>query len=241
MMHGPTPEPAPDPRRRGDDGKAQGLEAWVFDLDNTLYPASCSLFPQIDRRMRQFIGEALRLTGDEALALQKRYYREYGTTLRGLMLVHGIEPDEFLAYVHDIDTTVLSPAPRLAAALAALPGRRIVFTNGSERHALNVLGRLGLTDHFEGIFDIRAAGYIPKPNPESYALMARRHAVTLSLAAMFEDVARNLAPAAAAGMTTVWVREDGQSRWSPPEDPDLSYVHHVTDDLAGWLEDVRRP
>jgi putative hydrolase of the HAD superfamily len=220
------------------------LDAWVFDLDNTLYPASCSLFPQIDLRMRQFIAEALGLSLDDAFRLQKRYYREYGTTLRGLMLAHGIEPDEFLAFVHDIDCGVLEPAPRLELALNALPGRKIVFTNGSERHTLNVLARLGLTACFDGIFDIRAAGYVPKPNVESYLQMARRHAVEPRRAAMFEDIPRNLAPAAQVGMTTVWVCEDGQSRWAPDQGADLSYVHHVTDDLAGWLTDrpdLKRP
>ena len=214
------------------------MEAWVFDLDNTLYPASCSLFPQIDLRMRHFIAEALNISPDDAFVLQKQYYREFGTTLRGLMLRHGIEPTVFLAYVHDIDCSVLAPSPRLDLALGNLPGRKIIFTNGSERHALNVLDRLGLTRHFSAVFDIRAAGYIPKPHAESYARLARRHAVEARRAAMFEDIARNLAPAAQAGMTTVWVCEDGHSRWSTGEPDDLSHVHHVTDDLAGWLAEV---
>lgn len=216
------------------------VNTWVFDLDNTLYPASCSLFPQIDVRMRQFIAEALNLDLDEAFALQKRYYREYGTTLRGLMLVHGMEPAAFLTYVHDIDCSVLPPAPRLVAALAALEGRKLIFTNGSERHALNVLDRLGLSNHFEDIFDIRAADYIPKPNSESYLRLTRRHAVDPRRAAMVEDLARNLVPAAEAGMTTVWVRDQGHSLWASDQNPDLSHVHHITDDLAGWLEQVTR-
>jgi len=214
------------------------VEAWVFDLDNTLYPASCSLFPQIDIRMRQFIATALHLSLDDAFVLQKKYYHHYGTTLRGLMLMHHIEPAEFLAYVHDIDCGVLDPAPRLDAVLGRLPGRKIIYTNGSERHARNVLDRLGLTRHFGDIFDIQAADFIPKPNAESYALMVRRHAVDGKRAAMFEDLPRNLAPAAAIGMTTVLVRENGHSHWTAPEDTDLSHVDHVTDDLAGWLEMV---
>ncbi|HVI52398.1 MAG TPA: pyrimidine 5'-nucleotidase [Candidatus Sulfotelmatobacter sp.] len=216
------------------------LEYWVFDLDNTLYPASCSLFPQIDVRMRQFIAEALKLPLDEAFVLQKRYYHEYGTTLRGLMQAHGIPPAEFLAYVHDIDCSVLEPAPRLAAAVKALPGVKLIYTNGSERHARNVLEHLGMLELFDGIFDIQAADYIPKPNAESYDMMIRRHAVDPRLAAMFEDIPRNLLPAAQAGMTTVLVEdEDGHSHWSGIEGSNeaaLAHVHHVTDDLAGWLE-----
>jgi putative hydrolase of the HAD superfamily len=211
------------------------VDTWVFDLDNTLYPASSSLFPQIDVRMRQFIAEALHLDLDAAFALQKRYYHLYGTTLRGLMLTHGIEPAEFLAFVHDIDCSVLPQAPLLDNALKRLPGRKLIFTNGSERHALNVLDHLGLTGYFEGIFDICAADYIPKPNAESYHRLIRRYDVVAEHAAMFEDIARNLAPAADAGMTTVWVREEGHSHWSGGEPADLSHVHHVTSDLAGWL------
>ena len=213
------------------------VDAWVFDLDNTLYPASCSLFPQIDVRMRQFIAQALQLGLDEAYVLQKRYYHHYGTTLRGLMLVHGLEPEAFLTYVHDIDCSVLPPSPRLAGAIARLPGRRIVFTNGSERHAANVLDQLQLSHLFDGIFDIRAAGYIPKPAAETYLTMVRRHGIDSRRAAMFEDIARNLAPAAAIGMTTVWVRTPGHSQHGPEDEHgDLSHIHHVTDDLAGWLE-----
>lgn len=214
------------------------VDSWIFDLDNTLYPASSNLFAQIDVKMRQFIAEALGLNLDDAYALQKRYYREYGTTLRGLMLAHGIEPDIFLAYVHDIDCSVLPLAPDLDAALGRLPGRKIVFTNGSQRHAENVLARLNLTRHFDAIFDIRAAGYIPKPKAETYNRMADFCGIDARRSAMFEDIARNLAPAAAAGMTTVWVREDGHAGWGSGVDSDVSRVDHVTNDLAGWLTGV---
>jgi putative hydrolase of the HAD superfamily len=226
-----------DFRRRGLDH----VDAWVFDLDNTLYPASSSLFPQIDVRMRRFIAERLGLGLDEAFALQKRYYRQFGTTLRGLMLCNAIEPAAFLDYVHDIDCTVLDEAPRLDAVLARLPGRKLVFTNGSERHAVNVLGRLGIARHFEAIFDIAAAGYVPKPDPSTYDLMLGRHAVAAGAAAMVEDIHRNLIPAAAVGMTTVWVRQDDHPDAALEGEPtDLGHVHHVTDDLVEWLESVAK-
>lgn len=217
------------------------LEAWVFDLDNTLYPASCSLFPQIDVRMRQFIADRLNLDLDAAFRLQKRYYREFGTTLRGLMIRHGIEPDMFLDYVHTIDCSVLTPCRRLRGALERLEGRRLVFTNGSERHARNVLEQLQLADLFEGIFDIRAAGYLPKPQPETYDLMVRRHGIDARSAAMFEDIPRNLKPASVIGMTTVLVRDDNHPDAALVRidaEEDLSHVDHVTDDLAGWLDRV---
>ncbi len=230
-------EPAnPDPRRQGLDH----VESWVFDLDNTLYPAASSLFPQIDVRMREFIAERLGLPLDEAYRLQKQYYREFGTTLRGLMTVHGLEPDAFLDYVHDIDHSVLDEAPALDAALGKLKGRKFIFTNGSERHAEKVLARLGIARHFDAVFDIAAACFIPKPQPECYHAMVGRFGIDARRSAMVEDIQRNLVPAAAIGMTTVWVRADGH-----PDFPvlhqageDLSHVHHITDDLVGWLERV---
>lgn len=216
------------------------LETWVFDLDNTLYPASSSLFPQIDVRMRQFIAARLGLALDEAFALQKRYYREYGTTLRGLMTVHGMEPADFLAYVHDIDHTVLDVTPRLDAALARLAGRKLIFTNGSHRHAEKVLARLGIERHFDGIFDIVAADFIPKPRPECYGGMIRRFGFDPRAAAMVEDIHRNLAPAAALGMTTVWVRQDNHPDFHVviQENDDLGHVDHIVEDLPHWLEQV---
>ena len=211
------------------------IEDWVFDLDNTLYSASLHLFPQIDKRMKAFISDLLKISPEEAFKLQKHYYWTYGTTLRGLMLNHHIEPDTFLDYVHDIDHSELAPDARLDAVLARLPGRRFVYTNGSERHAVNVLDRLGITRHFEGIFDIKASSYIPKPEPAPYGELLARHAITPTRAIMFEDIHRNLKPAADLGMATVWVQH--------PENPakpdeDLSHCHFLTTDLIAWLEDI---
>src|SRR5262245_55144684 len=182
------------------------IETWIFDLDNTLYPASCRLFDQIHALMTRFIADRLDLSTEGALALQKTYFREHGTTLRGLMTVNRVDPEAFLAYVHEIDLSCVPPDPVLVAALAALPGRKIVHTNGSRRHAERLLEHLGIAAAFCGIIDIAAAGYEPKPGLAGYHELLRRHQVTPSTALMIEDMAKNLVPAAGLGMTTAWVR-----------------------------------
>ena len=214
------------------------MESWVFDLDNTLYPATHSLFPQIDVRIRGYIANLLSLNLDEAYRLQKRYYKEYGTTLRGLMSVHGADPQGFLDYVHQIDHSVLAPAPRLDEALAALPGRKLIFTNGTTQHAEKVLAQLNIARHFEGIFDIVDAEYIPKPELSPYKVLGQRFKLDFQRSAMVEDLERNLVAAAQLGMTTVWVKQDqhpDQQFLSPTPDI-LPHVHHTTDDLVQWLE-----
>jgi putative hydrolase of the HAD superfamily len=210
-------------------------EAWLFDLDNTLYPASIDLFGQIDLKMRAYIAEFLGLDLDSAYALQKQYFREYGTSMRGLMDVHGMDPAPFLAHVHDINVSVLEEQPLLGEALAALPGRKFVFTNAAVEHAERVLQRLGIDHHFHGVFDIVAANYRPKPEPLIYRELIDRHAIAPCRAVMVEDMARNLAPAAALGMTTVWVRTGAE--WGALG-ADAGHIDHVVDDLASWLAAV---
>lgn len=213
------------------------LRTWVFDLDNTLYPARCNLFAAIDQRMTAFIMRLAGLPHDAARRLQKDYYLRYGTTLRGLMLEHDLAPEEFLAYVHDIDVSAVDPNPRLGRALDRLDGRKIVFTNGSCAHAERVLDRIGIRDRFTGIFDICAAAYVPKPRPEPYAGLLKAHAIDPAQAVMVEDIVRNLEPAAALGMTTVWV--SGGDEWARAGiegDALPAYVHARVDDLTGWLE-----
>jgi putative hydrolase of the HAD superfamily len=208
------------------------IDTWIFDLDNTLYPASCNLFDQIHRRMGEFISDLLAVDLAEAKRLQKIYFREHGTTLRGLMNVHNIDPTAFLDHVHQID---LSPVPAdvaLAAALAALPGRKLIFTNGTVRHAENILSHLGIAEHFVGLFDIADCNYVPKPDPAGYAELVRRFGIDPSRAVMIEDMAKNLAPAAALGMTTVWVR--GSIDWAR-EGAEADYVHYVAETLTPWL------
>jgi putative hydrolase of the HAD superfamily len=210
-------------------------ETWIFDLDNTLYPASYDLFGQIDARMRAYIAAFLGLPLDDAYRLQKRYFHEYGTSLSGLMQRHDMDPQPFLAHVHDIDVTVLPPDAALDAALARLPGRKVIFTNASAEHAQRVVDRLGIGDRFDGVFDIVEAGYRPKPEPGAYALMIERFGLDPATSVMVEDMARNLAPAASLGMTTVWVRTDAEHG---SVGLDAVRIDHVVDHLASWLEDV---
>jgi putative hydrolase of the HAD superfamily len=208
------------------------IETWIFDLDNTLYPASCRLFDQVQRRMTEFICDRLSLSPEAAAELRRNYFREHGTTLRGLMTRDDIDPHEFLAFVHDIDLAGVPADPALARALRQLDGRKIVHTNGSVHHAKRLLDHLGLSDSFCGIIDIVAAEFDPKPALTGYRLLLRRHAVSAHTALMIEDIARNLAPAAELGMTTAWVRS-GQD-WAAAE-AESDYIHHVVEDLAGFL------
>ena len=220
------------------------IHGWVFDLDNTLYPASQNLFAQIDKRMTAFIGEALGVDKDEAYRLQKQFLGEYGTTLAGLMNKHGMPPGPFLDFVHDIDVSVLPPDPTLSDAIAALPGRKFIFTNGTVEHAERVMNRLGVAAHFEDIFDIVAGDYSPKPNPEIYPAMLARFGLVPEKTAFFEDMARNLSPAHALGMTTILVEESGSDTLEAMNMPaeyrshNDAHIHHKTNDSSGFLSKI---
>jgi putative hydrolase of the HAD superfamily len=218
------------------------VQDWVFDLDNTLYPHHLNLWQQVDDRIREFIADFLKVPADEAFRVQKDYYKRYGTSMRGLMTEHGLEPDDFLDFVHRIDHSPLEPNPALGAALARLPGRKLVLTNGTRKHADAVMQKLGVHEHFENVFDIVAAELEPKPLPKTYERFLQRHAVDPGKAAMFEDLARNLEVPHALGMTTVLVvppdtRKILREGWEL-EGRDAPYVDHVTDDLAGFLEEI---
>jgi len=218
------------------------VETWVFDLDNTLYPHHVNLWQQVDARIRDYIASFLKVTQDEALRLQKDYYKRYGTTMRGLMTEHGMKPDDFLDFVHQIDHSPLEPNPALGAAIQDLPGRKLILTNGTRRHAGAVLARLGLEGHFDDVFDIVAAELEPKPSPRIYDRFLATHGVDAGKAAMFEDLARNLAVPHALGMTTVLVvpehtREVFREGWEL-EGRDAPHVDHVTDDLADFLQRI---
>lgn len=216
----------------------QDRDIWIFDLDNTLYPAECNLFAEVSRRMTRFIAERFALDMQAARRLQKGYFQRYGTTLRGLMTERGIAPEEFLAFVHDIDFSPLSPDLRLARAIAALPGRKLIHTNGSRDYALRVLERLELGHFFDDIFDIVAADFLPKPDASGYRKLLAAHGVDPRRAVMVEDIARNLIPAADLGMVTCWIAgnmEDSENFWAAEGMSD-AHIHYRVSDLASWLE-----
>ena len=208
------------------------IETWLFDLDNTLYPAECEYMALIEGRMTDFVARETGLPRDEARALQKKYYHEHGTTLAGLMAHHGMAPKAFLDEVHDVSMDRLIPDAALRLAIQALPGRRLIFTNGSLGHAERVLGHLGLDDLFEDVFAIETADYLPKPAMATFEKIVSRHALTSPLTAFFEDSEKNLAPAAVLGMTTVLVGAHAAASTA-------DFVHHRTNDLAGFLTSAR--
>ena len=181
------------------------VDTWVFDLDNTLYPHHVNLWQQVDARIGEFIATFLKISAEQARVLQKDYYKRYGTSMRGMMTEHGMNPDDYLAFVHRIDHSPLEPNPVLGAAIDRLPGRKLILTNGTRAHADAVMRRLDIHTHFEDVFDIIAAELEPKPLPQTYDKFLALHGVDPARAAMFEDLARNLEVPHALGMTTVLV------------------------------------
>jgi putative hydrolase of the HAD superfamily len=223
---------ATDPTRR----RLGEIETWVFDLDNTLYPATSTVYPEVEERMNRFIMAELKLELAAAIALRKRFFEAHGTTLRGLMNDYGLPPRPFLDFVHELDLSGLARDEALGAAIAALPGRKVIFTNATVRHAERVLAALGLDGHFCGIHDIEACAFVPKPDPSGYRELLRRHGIDAPRAAMVEDMAKNLVPAAALGMTTIWVKGGPHS---DAADEAAEHIHHVVEDLAEFLRGVR--
>jgi putative hydrolase of the HAD superfamily len=217
------------------DPQLRDANYWIFDLDNTLYPVSANLFEQIDKRMCDFIARYLDIDHGEAYKVQKSYFRQFGTTLRGMMESHQMDPTPYLDFVHDVDLEVIKKDPQLDDALARLPGRKFVFTNATSDYAARVLERIGIARHFDDLFAIEEANYIPKPDPSAYDHAVGRFGVDPAKSVMVEDVARNLIPAAALGMTTVWVQTGNQWAHNNSEtvEPD-----HETDNLSAWLADV---
>ncbi|MGB3625847.1 MAG: pyrimidine 5'-nucleotidase [Henriciella sp.] len=230
---------------RLDLSRILGRDVWVFDLDNTLYPAECDLFAQIDQRMTDFVARFLRMDRAEARALQKQYYAEHGTTLKGMMTMHGMAPEEFLAHVHEIDLSPLPVLPDLCEAIAALPGRKLVYTNGSRGHAERVTEHMQLNTVFDGLFGIEDSLYHPKPAAEAYEAFCRHHDVDPERAVFFEDLERNLAPAHTIGFATVlvqsskdWSHEPIEARPAGPSDVHQPHIDYVTDNLTGFLQTV---
>lgn len=214
------------------------VECWIFDLDNTLYHPEVRLFAQIERRMTAYVMRELGVDEAEASRLRDHYWRGHGTTLAGLMTEHGIDPLPYLADVHDIDFSVLRPDPALAAAIAALPGRKIIHTNADRAYAKRVLEHrgLGAPDLFEAIYGVEESGFHPKPELRAYQLVLDAHGIDPRRAAFFEDDPRNLSVPHDLGMVTVLV---GDGRHGPDElaaDHDHGpHVQHRTQDLTAFL------
>ena len=215
---------------------------WIFDLDNTLYPRHCDLFAQIDWKMTNYVAELLDMPKEEARRNQKRMYKQYGTTLRGLMIEHSIDPEDFLDKVHDIDYTPVDPNPALGELIAALPGRKHIFTNGDVHHAKRTTDRLGITDQFDSVFDIVASDLVPKPDEGPYNKFLIEHDVDPKVAAMFEDMPRNLDVPSEFGMRTVLVvpakgSEHSAEDWEHAVTDD-AVIDFTTDHLDGLLADI---
>ena len=215
------------------------VETWIFDLDNTLYPHEARVWPQVDERITLYVMRHFGLDGLSARALQKHYYHTYGTTLRGLMEEEAIDADDFLDFAHDIDHSAIEANPILGDAIALLPGRKLILTNGSRGHAQNVATKLGIYGHFEDVFDIVAADFVPKPDRRAYDGFLARHGVAPERAAMFEDLAKNLAVPHDLGMTTVLVIPKTLDPFRDMFEQEAivaPHIDHVTSDLAGFLE-----
>jgi len=207
------------------------IDTWIFDLDNTLYPASSSLFPQIDARMGRYIQQLLGVDAEEAWRVQKGFFHSHGMTLPGLMQAHGVDPHHFLDFVHDVDVDMVQPHPELAEMIGRLPGRKLVFTNADAPYAARVLARLGLSDSFDAMHDIHALSYVPKPQAGAYAHLCATHAIDPRRALFVEDMARNLVPAKTIGMTTVWV--DNGSEQGPGDA--LQHIDYRVDNVGQFL------
>ena len=209
----------------------RSISTWVFDLDNTLYPRSARLFDQIEERMEDFICDFLSVGLDEARRLRSHYWKKYGTTLRGLMEEHRMDPEPFMHAAHDIDLAHLDPDPSLAEAIAGLPGRKIVYTNGSKKHAERVLAARGLSDPFDALYGVEHADYIPKPRADAFARVFAQDGLDPASAAMFEDEERNLEVPFELGMATILVGEERRA----------AYTQFETHDLQGFLSQWQKP
>jgi putative hydrolase of the HAD superfamily len=208
------------------------IDTWLFDLDNTLYPAESGFMGEIERRMTAYVQKVTGLPRDEAYALQKRYLADYGLTLGGLVAHHGVDPADFHAIFHDMSLEALAHDPDLVAAIARLPGRRLIFTNADDVHARRVLAHLGLDHLFHEVFHIGSADYIPKPDPRTFARMNEAHGIAPASAAFFEDREVNLAPAHDLGMTTILVGPHAEASTAP-------FVRYKTAKLAPFLAGAR--
>ncbi|MGC5780312.1 pyrimidine 5'-nucleotidase [Methylobacterium sp. NFXW15] len=233
-MYQPTQDHFTAPGARG----FADVDTWVFDLDNTLYPSDAMVWPQVDDRITLYVMRLYGLDALSARALQKYFYHRYGTTLKALMIEDSVDPHDFLDFAHDIDHSTIKLDAALGDAIEKLPGRKLILTNGSRRHAESVAAKLGILDHFEDVFDIAAADFVPKPERVTYERFLKAHGVEPKRAALFEDIARNLAVPHDLGMATVLVVPriiDPYREAFEQEAVREPHIDHITDDLAGFL------
>ena len=213
----------------------KSIKYWIFDLDNTLYSGKTKVFEQVDKKMSKYISDKLNISIGEARKIQKNYFHEYNTTLNGMIKNHKINANEFLDFVHDINIDFLKKDKKLADELEKLEGKKIIFTNGSRKHALNVTSKIGINQYFDGIFDIVDSDFIPKPSMEPYKKLVEKHKIDPKLSVLVEDIARNLKPAYEMGMKTVWIEND--EPWSK-EFSDSNFVNYKTNNLSEFLKKI---
>lgn len=209
---------------------------WIFDLDDTLYPSTCDVFFKMEKRICEYMNKHIGISVDEARILQRAYYSKYGVTIRGLMIHHNIDPDDFLEDIHQIDLSVLPENKELDEYIGRLPGKKYIFTNGIKSHAERVLEKVGIRNHFEGIFSIREADFIPKPSMDVYKKMLATFGIDSTKAIMFDDAQKNLEPANELGLATVWVR--GELTHFSKIEENSEFCDYTTSDITSWLKDV---
>ena len=213
------------------------INTWIFDLDNTLYSADSGIFQQVHKLMGEFISKNLKMDIVEAKKLQSKYYKQHGTTLRGLMDNHGVEPDYFLDEVHKLDYSIVGPDEILNKELENIQGRKIIYTNANRKHVVDVLERINLANFFDEIFDIKMANYIPKPEIRPYEQIIDIFNINPSSSAMFDDIAKNLVPAKKVGFTPVWV-DAGYENFSDDIQASKDYLDYSTRNLSSFLKDI---
>ena len=216
---------------------SKNVDTWVFDLDNTLYSADSGIFQQISELMGKFVSKYLNIDIKEAKKIQKKYYKKHGTTLRGMMNNHGVDPDTFLNEVHQLDYSIVEPNQKLNEELTKLNGKKIIYTNANQQHVNEVLARLELTNMFDDIFDIKMADYIPKPELDPYKQIIDKFNINPSCAAMFDDIAKNLVPAKNLGFTSVWINV-GHENFSDDIARSRGSLDYETKDLSSFLNEI---
>jgi len=211
------------------------IKYWIFDLDNTLYSGKTKVFEQVDKRMSKYISDKLNISVEEAKKVQKNYFHKYNTTLNGMIKNHKIDPDEFLEFVHDINIDFLQKDPALGKEIEKLDGKKIIFTNGSKKHAINVTQKIGIDQYFDDIFDIIDSNFMPKPAIEPYKQLVEKHKIDPNLCVFVEDIARNLKPAYEMGMKTVWIEND--EPWAK-KFSDADFINYKTNNLSEFLKKI---